>query len=152
MDCSLNLVLDLPVGSSKPLPKLFCSFGLTLPSCQTCTNSDPNTSQRSPPEVSVPQQQCRAHTKTKSCWEQRATLRNSGFWTAVDMSPATLTFSRTTRCVPAKTILIPSPIKERKGMKQLYLQFSTMSRRGKDRGKKNHNYLNVHNMHLCTKL
>lgn len=105
MDCSLNLVLDLPMGNSKPLPKLFCSFGLTLPSCQTCTNSDPNASQRSPPEVSVPQQQCRAHTKTKSCWEQRATLRNSGFWTAVDMSPATLIFSRTTRCVPAKTIL-----------------------------------------------
>lgn len=121
MDGSLKLVLDLPVGNSKSLPKLFCSFGLTLFSYQTCTYSDPNSSQRSPPEASLPQPQCRAHTKTKSCWEQRSTLRNSVFCTAAHVSCHTDIQQNQPRYACKNYSKIPLPIKEREGMKQLCL-------------------------------
>lgn len=149
MDCSLNLALDLPVGNSKPLPKLFCNFGLMLSSYQSCTNSDPSASQRSPPEASQPQ--CRAHTKTKSCWEQRAALRNRGFWMAAPMYPITLTFCRTTG-VPAKTILkYLHPSRKGKAWNSCTFNFIQCLEGEKMEEKKNHNYLIVHNMHLCTK-
>lgn len=137
------------MGNSKPLSKLFCTFGLTLFSYQTCKNSDPSASQRSP-EASLPQPQCRAHTSTKSCWEQKSTLRNSGFWTAAQISPAILTFSRTTTGMSAKTILKclhPS----RKGTARNSCSFNFVQcLDGEKTEGKNHNYLNVHNTHLCS--
>lgn len=133
--CSLNPVLDSPVGNSVPPPKILCTFGLTLPSYQIYTSSDPSASQRS-------LLKCHCHsaglTLRNVLLAAQSTKKQGGFGQQlIHLLPhLTDTQQNHHRSVCKGYAKIPLPLMERESMKQLYLQFRTMSRRGKDRGKK----------------